>query len=913
MSEKIFIKGARVNNLKNIDVVIPKNKIVSVTGVSGSGKSSLAFNTLHAEGQRRYIESLSSYARQFLGKIDKPDVSEITGICPAIALEQKNGTKNPRSTVGTISEIYEYLKLLYARVGKIYVNDKELMIYKVDDIIEFCFNNFKKKEIRVLVKKKIDKKKLIFQGYSEVVINKKVVNINDLKDEYSKIEFVLIDTLKLIDENNSRLYESISIAKKQSSRLYIMSENKIHEFVFEYDDDKIKILKPSVNLFSFNNPFGACKNCHGYGDTVGIDESKVIPNSDLSVYEGAVKCWSGTKLSKWKTNFINKVSSDFPIHRAYKNLSEEEKEILWNGTQDAKGINTFFSKLEKKKYKIQNRVLLSRYTGKTLCNVCNGSRLREESNHVKIDRKTITELSNMSLKDLSTFFEQITLNDEDLRTSKRLLNEIRNRIDYLLNVGLSYLCLSRKSNTLSGGEFQRLNLANSLASSLIGTMYILDEPSVGLHPKDTHKLMEIIVKLKKIGNTIIIVEHDKDIILNSDYIIDIGPKAGSLGGKVVFAGKKSEFHKHNQSLTLDYLTNKKIIKKSSIDRKSDSSIRLKNVNINNIKNQDFNIPLGLICTITGVSGSGKSSLLKKVIEPGLKAFFESGYTRIKECENFEILNNNYKNVEYLSQNPIGKSSRSNPVTYLKAYDDIRNLFARQKLSKQRKYRSGFFSLNIAGGRCEECKGEGEINIEMQFMADVKIKCEKCNGKKFKDEVLDIKFNSKNINNILDMTVSEAIEFFKGSNEEKIVKKLDFLKQVGLEYVKLGQSSSSLSGGEAQRVKLAYFLSKSNKLEKTIFLFDEPTTGLHFEDIKKLLKSFDKLIQLGNSIICIEHNLDIINNSNWIIDLGPNGGDEGGKKIFSGEIRELIKCKNSYTGIYLKNYLNQISQKIIQNN
>ena len=910
MSEKIFIKGARVNNLKNIDVVIPKNKIISVTGVSGSGKSSLAINTLHAEGQRRYIESLSSYARQFLGKIDKPDVSEITGICPAIALEQKNGTKNPRSTVGTVSEIYEYLKLLYARIGKIYIGNEEFTIHKVDDVIKFCFDKFKKKEISLLIKKKIDKKKLIFQGYSEVLLNKKVVNINDLEDEYSKVGFIIIDTLKSIEDNKSRLFESIEIAKEQSNRLHVMCENKFHEFLFRHDNNEIKIIEPSVNLFSFNNPYGACKNCQGYGDTIGIDDSKVIPDKSLSVYEGAVKCWSGTKLSKWKTNFVNKISSDFPIHRPYKDLSKQEKEILWNGTKDAKGINTFFSKLEKKKYKIQNRVLLSRYTGKTQCNVCNGSRLREESNYVKIDGKTITELSNLSLKDLSAFFKKIVLNDEDLKTSERLLKEIRNRIDYLLNVGLSYLSLSRKSNTLSGGEFQRLNLANSLASSLIGTMYILDEPSIGLHAKDTHKLMEIITKLKEIGNTVIIVEHDKDIILNSDYIIDIGPKAGSLGGKVVFAGEKSELYNCNQSLTLDYLTNKKIIKKSLIDRKSDSSIRLKNVNVNNIKSQNFNIPLGLMCTITGVSGSGKSSLLKKVIEPGLKAFFESGNTQFKECESFEILNNNYKNVEYLSQNPIGKSSRSNPVTYLKAYDDIRNLFARQPLSKQRKYKSGFFSFNIAGGRCEECKGEGEINIEMQFMADVKIKCEKCNGKKFKDEVLDIQFNSKNINDILDMTVSEAIEFFKEYNEDKIVKKLDFLNQVGLEYVKLGQSSSSLSGGEAQRVKLAYFLSKSNKLDKTIFLFDEPTTGLHFEDIKKLLISFDKLIELGNSIICIEHNLDIINNSNWIIDLGPDGGSEGGEKIFSGKIEKLINCKNSHTGQYLKKHLIETNQKIL---
>ena len=543
MTDKIFIKGTRVNNLKNIDVVIPKNKIVSITGVSGSGKSSLAINTLHAEGQIRYIESLSSYARQFLGKIDKPDVSEITGICPAIALEQKNGTKNPRSTVGTVTEIYEYLKLLYARIGKIYIGNEEFTIHKIDDVIKFCIDNFKKKEINFFIKKKINKKKLIFQGYSEVLLNKKVVNINDLEDDYSEVGFIVIDTLESIEDNISRLYESVEIAKEQSNRLHVMCEKKIHEFVFKHDNNEIKILEPSVNLFSFNNPYGACKNCQGYGDTTGIDENKVVPDRNLSVYEGAVKCWSGSKLSKWKTNFINKISSDFPIHRPYRELSIQEKEILWNGTKDVKGINTFFSKLEKKKYKIQNRVLLSRYTGKTLCNVCNGSRLREESNYVKINAKTITELSNMSLKDLSDFFKKIELKNEDLITSERLLNEIRNRIDYLLNVGLSYLSLSRKSNTLSGGEFQRLNLANSLASSLIGTMYILDEPSIGLHPKDTHKLMEIITKLKEIGNTVIIVEHDKDIILNSDYIIDIGPKAGSLGVKLYLQEK-------NQNLTI---------------------------------------------------------------------------------------------------------------------------------------------------------------------------------------------------------------------------------------------------------------------------------------------------------------------------------------------------------------------------
>ena len=914
MKDQIFVKGAKVNNLKNISVSLPKNQIICITGVSGSGKSSFAIDTLHAEGQRRYVESLSSYARQFLGKIEKPDVDDIIGICPAIALEQNNNSSNPRSTVGTITEIYEYLKLLFSRIGEFHSNEKIVKIFNFSSIVDFCEKNYSNEYIEILIKKKFDKQKLISNGYSKIIFENKTLDITTIRSDKLKNHevFVVVDGFLLTKKNHHRILESLELSQN-SFQIHIKHENKINSFFT--DIKKIDgYIEPNINLFSFNNPYGACKACKGFGEIIGIDENKVIPNKKLSVYEGAVKCWSGNKLIKWKNRFINDTSSDiFPIHRAYEKLNEQQKEILWNGLNGIKGINDFFNKLDKKKYRIQNRVLISRYTGKYTCDECKGTRLRKESNFFKIGGKTISELSNLSIFQLHNFFNRLKISKTDQKISEKILFEIISRTKYLIKVGLDYLSLSRKSNTLSGGEFQRLKLTNALSSSLVGTMYVLDEPSIGLHPKDTHNLISIIKKIKNLGNTIILVEHDKDLILNSDYIIDIGPKAGKNGGEIVFEGKKNNFINCKNSLTLDYLRGIKIISKNKTKNNISGFINIENVNINNINNQNFKIPLGILCAITGVSGSGKSSLMKKILEPSLKEYFSDSFIPSFKCKNLTIDNNKFKNVEYVSQKPIGKSSRSNPATYLKIYDDIRELYAKQPLSKQRKYKSGFFSFNIEGGRCENCKGEGEINIEMQFMADVKLKCDECSGKKFKEEVLEIKFNDKNIFDILNLTVSEAIVFFEKFDEKKIVKKLNYLQTVGLEYIKLGQSSSSLSGGEAQRVKLAYFLSKSLKIEKTIFMFDEPTTGLHFEDIKKLLKSFDRLIKLGNTVICIEHNLDIIKCSDWIIDLGPLGGEKGGEITFSGTVDQILNEKKSLTGHYLKKYLSNIGEKTFQDN
>ena len=914
--EKIHIKGARQHNLKNISLSINKNKITVISGVSGSGKSTLAFNTLFAEGQRRYIESLSSYAKQFLGKIQKPDVDEITGICPAIAIEQKTITKNPRSTVGTSTEIYDYLKLLFARIGKTYspVSNKIVKKDQIQDIYRYILKQKEGNTACIIANSKRSNEKntdliekLKKTGFSRVVIDNKIQKINSLnltelkeKRVYTVIDRIYIE--KNIDTN--RVKDSIEIALYEGEGYCtIKTKNKNKQFSTNFELDGIKFIDPTPELFSFNNPYGACKKCEGYGSILGIDEKKVIKDKNLSLFEGVVAPWSGIKLSKWKERFIKKsVEFNFPIHRAYKNLSKAEKDLLWNGKEKCKGIYQFFDMLETKKYKIQARVLIARYRGKTSCDACNGSRLRKETNYIKINGKNINDINQLNIKDALYFFANIKLSKEENIIAERILEEIISRLSYLNNVGLEYLSLSRKSKTLSGGESQRINLATSLGSSLVGAMYILDEPSIGLHPKDTNKLIKILKNLRDIGNTVIIVEHDEEIMLNSDYIIDIGPEAGINGGKIIYNGKFKNLSKEKDSLTTKYLTNKLKIDIPKSRRKWSDYIELTGVTKNNLKDINIKIPLDCLTIISGVSGSGKSSLIKDVLKPainnkiGIYEKDENNYKKIK------LTTNNIKKLEFINQNPLGKSSRSNPITYIKAYDEIRTLFANQPLSKARKNKTGMFSFNVPGGRCENCKGEGEITVEMQFMADIHLKCEICNGKRFKKEILEIKFSNKNISEILEMSVDDAINFFIKNDKQLIAHKIQPLQDVGLGYIKLGQSSNTLSGGEAQRTKIASFLSKGNTPNKILFIFDEPTTGLHFHDINKLLQSFYSLIDKGHSIICIEHNLDVIKCGDWIIDLGPNGGANGGEIVFSGTPEDIIQEKKSYTGKFLQQKL-----------
>ena len=911
----IIIKGAKLHNLKNVDVVIPRNKFTVITGLSGSGKSSLAYDTLYAEGQRRYVESLSSYARQFMGKLNKPKVDYIKGISPAIAVEQKINTSNPRSTVGTKTEIYDYLKLLFARIGKTY-SPKSNEIVKKDstsDVVDHIIKLKVKSKLLLLApiessSKKISLNKLDIlkkQGFVRIYKDNEVMNISDVQNEGITDFKLVVD--RLVVSNNpefiSRVADSVQLSFYEGNGIcsvFDIETNKEVSFSNKYEMDGVKFIEPSVHLFSFNNPFGACKNCDGFGETIGIDEELVIPNKSLSVYDDAIAPWRGTGLRKYYMKLIDNADLfDFPIYKPYSQLSKEDLRVLWDGNEHFGGINKFFKYLEKKNYKIQNRVLLSRYRGKTLCNDCRGSRLRKESYYVKIDDKNLPEILSMPIDKLSIFFKEINLSQTDKDISSRILKEINNRIDYLMNVGLSYLTLNRKANTLSGGETQRINLASSLGSSLVGSTYILDEPSIGLHSRDNDNLIKILKNLKEIGNTVIVVEHDEEIILSADHIVDIGPMAGTLGGEIVGEGNVKQLLK-TDTLTSKYLNKIERIEYPSSRRESNYFINVNGAQENNLQNITVKIPLGCLTMITGVSGSGKSTLVKKIIYPALLNYFRDYSQKPGKFNDISGNLSKIKSVQFIDQNPIGRSSRSNPVTYLKVYDDIRNLYAKIPQSVSKGFKSKFFSFNTDGGRCDECKGEGVVKIEMQFMADVELECDICKGKRFKDEITAIKYNGVSIDMLLNMTVDDSIQFFRKYNQSKIVSKLLPLQSVGLGYVSLGQSSNTLSGGEAQRIKLASFIGKGDQIEKTFFIFDEPTTGLHFHDVRKLLNTFDKLIRMGHSILVIEHNMDMISCADHIIDLGPEGGDKGGEIIAEGTPEEIIKIKKSYTGQYLKN-------------
>lgn len=925
---EIYIKGAREHNLKNIDIKIPRNKMIVITGLSGSGKSSLAFDTLYAEGQRRYVESLSSYARQFLGRMNKPDVDFIRGIPPAIAIEQKVNSQNPRSTVGTSTELYDYLKLLYARIGKTIspFSGKEVKKHEVSDIADYIYsfpentkilvgsplkerNNKSVKEQAEILQK---------QGYSRIEINGKTERIENFIKEENNITtkgscLIIVDRF-MVDknrENLSRISDSIQTALYEGHGeciIHVYKEDDIIEKKFSnrFEENGVSFEEPSEQLFSFNNPVGACPVCEGYGQIIGIDESLVIPNKSLSVYQDAVACWKGETMKKWKEQFIHKsVEFGFPIHKPYFQLSEKEKEILWKGKGRLKGIDAFFDMIKKKGYKIQYRVMLSRFRGKTICPECKGSRLRKEAGYVKINNVSIQDLIKMPADQLYNFFKTIKLSEQDHQIAKRILTEINNRLEFLCEVGLGYLTLNRLSSSLSGGESQRINLVTALGSCLVGSLYILDEPSIGLHPRDTNRLIKVLRKLQKIGNTVIVVEHDEEIIREADQIIDIGPAAGIHGGELVFQGNIDQLKTAKGSLTADYITGRKKIEIPSFRRKWTDFIEIIGARENNLKNINVKFPLNILTVVTGVSGSGKSTLVKKILYLGVSRLL--GKLSGNKTGAHEMIKGDFhriSTIEFVDQHPIGKSSRSNPVTYLKIYDDIRKIFAKQPEARRQGYTPAYFSFNVEGGRCEECQGEGQITIEMQFMADLHLVCESCHGKRFKEEILEIKFRDKNIYDVLNMTVNQAVDFFgigKTAEEKKITKNLKPLQDVGLGYIRLGQNSSTLSGGESQRVKLASFLLKETD-SPTLFIFDEPTTGLHFDDIKKLMNSLNALISRGHSIIIIEHNLDVIKCADWIIDLGPEGGEKGGNIVFQGKPEDLIKEEGSYTGKALKTKL-----------
>lgn len=937
MNEYIEIKGARVNNLKNISINIPRNQFIVIAGLSGSGKSSLAFDTLYAEGQRRYVESLSSYARQFLGRMSKPECDFIKGLPPAIAIEQKVISRNPRSTVGTSTEIYEYLRLLYARIGKTYspTSGEEVKKHSTDDIVNCTQQYSKGTKFAILaplhlIEGRTLEKQLemeIQEGYTRLWFKNDFVRIDDFLADKEALEkakvdeiFLLIDRLSVDDAKDvvSRLIDSAETAFYEGHgecRLVFFPSNITYEFSMRYEADGMTFEEPNDNMFSFNSPLGACPTCEGFGSIIGIDEKLVIPNSTLSVYDGCVQCWHGEKMGQWKDEFCRRAKRDnFPIFKPYLELTRKEKDMLWHGLpsdmhedeRDRVSIDAFFQMVKENQYKIQYRVMMSRYRGRTTCPTCHGTRLKREASWVKINGMSITDLVEMSITNLHAWFKQLALDDHDAKIGKRLLTEINNRLQFLIDVGLGYLTLNRQSNTLSGGESQRINLTTSLGSSLVGSLYILDEPSIGLHSRDTKRLISVLKKLQALGNTVIVVEHDKEIMQAADTLIDVGPNAGRLGGEIVFNGSikdidrnKEQFAKQfSRSHTIQYLTGKETIDKPSSRRSWNMAIELKGARQNNLKGIDVKFPLNVLDVVTGVSGSGKSTLVKGILYPALKRHLNEVADQPGEYISLEGDWKHIEHVEFVDQNPIGKSTRSNAATYVKAYDAIRQLFADQPLAKQMGFSPQYFSFNTEGGRCEECKGAGTITVEMQFMADLELECEACHGQRFKKDILDVRVDGKNINDVLNMTVAEAIEFFNHSNEKTVVSRLQPLNDVGLGYIKLGQSSSTLSGGENQRVKLAYFIGRE-KQEPTLFIFDEPTTGLHYLDIKRLLSAFDALIERGHSIIVIEHNLDVINYADYVIDLGPDGGDKGGSLVVAGTPEEVANCKASLTGQYLK--------------
>lgn len=915
-SNYISIKGAKVNNLKNIDVDIPRNKLVVITGLSGSGKSSLAFDTLYAEGQRRYVESLSSYARQFLGRMSKPECDFIKGIPPAIAIEQKVTSRNPRSTVGTSTEIYEYLRLLFARVGKTYSPVSGQIVKKdsAEDIVNCMLSYPKGTRYTVLtpivpregrdVQQQIEMDRK--EGFTRLEVNGEMVRMEDYAYNEADTIYLLIDRMSCDDSKDSisRLTDSAETAMYEGDgacllRFYTADgETRLHSFSTKFEADGITFTEPTDQMFSFNSPIGACPVCEGFGKIVGIDEHLVVPNRALSVYDGAVMCWRGEKMGEWLHEFLREAPAhNFPIFAPYYELTEEQKDYLWHGPRDKACIDSFFKMLEENQYKIQYRVMLARYRGKTVCPACHGSRLKKEALYVKVGGKNIAEIVSMPINDVVEFFRTLKLDEHDTAVAARLLNEIGNRLKFLQDVGLGYLTLNRLSNTLSGGESQRINLATSLGSSLVGSLYILDEPSIGLHSRDTDKLIKVLRQLQQLGNTVVVVEHDEEIIRAADYIIDIGPKAGRLGGQIVYQGNMSDLKPGSDSYTVKYLLGEERIPLPLSHRSWNNYIEIKGARENNLNGIDVKFPLNVMTVVTGVSGSGKSTLVRDIFCKALKREYSEVSDRPGEFLSLEGDVKMVHDIEFVDQNPIGKSSRSNPVTYVKAYDEIRKLMADQPLSKQMGYTAGYFSFNTEGGRCEECKGEGTVTVEMQFMADLVLECESCHGKRFKNETLGVKYDGMNIYDILEMTVNQAVEFFNEHGQKKIVKKLLPLQEVGLGYIKLGQSSSTLSGGENQRVKLAYFLS-IEKAEPTIFVFDEPTTGLHFHDIKQLLKAFDALIARGHTVVIIEHNMDVIKCADHVIDLGPEGGDKGGNLVVCGTPEEVAKCAASYTGQYL---------------
>ena len=924
---KILIKGARANNLNNIDLDIPKNKLVVVTGVSGSGKSSITMDTLYAEGQRRYVESLSSYARQFLMRMKKPDVDYIKGICPAIAIEQKVSTRNARSTVGSLTEIYDFLRLLYARIGRTFspVSGEQVRKHEVADVVNYIHGFKEGTRVQLLIplqqkykERTLDKELnlLLQKSYTRVLVKGELVRIEDLlEDDTFDTELpvtayedqhlaILIDRFavkKEDEENVKRIADSIQTAFYESEGECIVDVvgEEQQGFNNRFELDGLEFLEPSPHLFNYNNPYGACPNCEGYGKIMGIDEKKVIPDPTKSVYEGAIACWRGEKSGQWLAKLSNNAHHfDFPIHRAVQDLTKAERKLLWTGNSYFEGLNDYFEELESKTYKIQNRVLLARYRGKTICPTCEGGRLRKEATYVKIAGKAITELVDVPVDELILFFEDIDLNDFDQTIAKRLLLEIYNRLRFMLDVGLGYLTLSRISSTLSGGETQRINLTRTLGSNLTSSMYILDEPSVGLHPKDTSRLIKVLKSLRDLGNTVIVVEHEEEVISNADYLVDIGPRAGVFGGDVVFAGDYKRIQKEaKDSLTAAYMSGRMSIPLPGRRRKYVDSIMVKGARQHNLKNIDVIIPLNVMTVVSGVSGSGKTTLIKQILYPALKKQLgEHHPTTPGLHSSLEGDLHKITQVVLVNQNPIGKSSRSNPVTYVKAYDTIRKQMSEQQLSLIRGFKPKHFSFNVEGGRCETCKGEGEQLVEMQFLADVRLECEDCKGKRFNQEVLDVRYKDKNISEILDLSVEEAITFFE--DEKDIVKKLKPLDDVGLGYIKLGQSSSTLSGGEAQRVKLASFLSKERSTERILFIFDEPTTGLHFHDIRKLLDAFNALVEIGHTVLIVEHNVEVIKSADWVIDLGPGGGKEGGDLIFQGRPEDLAKQKGSATAQFL---------------